>query len=292
MNRPTGVVIHYGRLEPTLRLLAALRSFDVRLVVVANDLRPRPDSLPDGVDWLVPVRNLGYGEAFMLAARDLTAPAYVALNTDIELSRETFDRCLEALFSSPRVGIVGPVLRHEDGNLQSGAARLSRWRRAPRVRVDPGPRTVECDWVTGAIMFVRREVISAIGMDGSFFLGAEDADLCVRARRAGWRVVCCGDAPAIHHGSKVITGPRWSYYSVRNRVWFARANFGTLPAVLNWLAGAVLLPRVLAADVFKRRNLTSSRLGVMALAHSWWRKPTAAEGPLPDEPIPSRVMSW
>lgn len=292
MSRPTGVIVHYGRLEPTLRLLAALRPVDVDLVVVANDLRPRPSDVDDAVQWLVPERNLGYGEAFMLAARSWSAPAYVALNNDIELPRETFDRCVEALFSAPDVGIVGPVLRHEDGTLQSGAARLSRWRRAPRVLVEPGPRTVECDWVTGAVMFVRREVLASIGMDGSFFLGAEDADLCVRARRAGWRVGCCGDAPAVHHGSKVITGPRWSYYSVRNRVWFARANFGKAAGVLNWLAGAAVLPRVLLADILKRRDLTSSRLGVMALAHSWWRKPTAAEGPRPDEPIPSRVMSW
>jgi len=275
-----------------LRLLAALRSLDVDLVVVANDRRQRPSGVDGGVEWLVPERNLGYGGAFMLAARSLRAPAYVALNTDIELSRETFDRCVEALFSASCIGIVGPVLRHEDGSLQSGAARLSRWRRAPRVLVEPGPRTVECDWVTGAVMFVRREVIAAIGMDGSFFLGAEDADLCVRARRAGWRVVCCGDAPAVHHGSKVITGPRWSYYSVRNRVWFARANFGIVAAVLNWLAGAAVLPRVLVADVLKRHDLTSSRLGAMALVHSLWHKPSAAEGPRPDEPIPSRVMSW
>jgi N-acetylglucosaminyl-diphospho-decaprenol L-rhamnosyltransferase len=292
MNRPTGVVVHYGPTEPTLRLLAALRSVDVDLVVVANDLRPRPSGVDDDVEWLVPSRNLGYGEAFMLAARSLRAPAYVVLNTDIELSRETFDRCLEALFSAPDVGIAGPVLRHEDGSLQSGAARLSRWRRAPRVLVEPGPRTVACDWVTGAVMFVRREVVAAVGMDGSFFLGAEDADLCVRARRAGWRVVCCGDAPAVHHGSKVITGPRWTYYSMRNRVWFARANFGMVAAVLNWLAGAAVLPRVVLADVLKRRDLTSCRLGVMALAHSWWRKPTAQEGPRPDEPIPNRVMTW
>ena len=73
--------------------------------------------------------------------------------------------------------------------------------------VDPGAATVDCAWVTGAVMFVRREVAETVGMDGSFFLGGEDADFCVRARRQGWRVQCCGVAPAIHHRSRVIVGP-------------------------------------------------------------------------------------
>jgi GT2 family glycosyltransferase len=133
-------------------------------------------------------------------------------------------------------------------------------------------------------------VLEQIGMDGSYFLGGEDADLCVRARRAGWRVVCCGDAPVIHHGSQVISGPRWCYYAVRNRVWFARANFGVFAAALSWLHAGAMLPRVAVADLVKRRDLTSSRLSALGLAHAWWRKPVG--DPRLDEPIPSQVMRW
>jgi GT2 family glycosyltransferase len=129
-------------------------------------------------------------------------------------------------------------------------------------------------------------------MDGSFFLGGEDADLCVRARRAGWRVVCCGDAPAVHHRSQVITGPRWTYYSIRNRVWLARANFGPVSAAISWLGGLLALPRLALGDAVLRRNFTVSRLGLLALAHAWMRKPSRAEGPLPAEPLAGRVIRW
>ena len=64
---------------------------------------------------------------------------------------------------------------------------------------------------------------------------AEDADLCIRAWRAGWRVICCGDAPVTHHRSQVITSATWQYYSTRNRVWFTRSTFGRAPATLNLL---------------------------------------------------------
>jgi GT2 family glycosyltransferase len=292
MTTVTAVVVHYGGLAPTVDLLRRIDGYADGTVVVANDGTPRPDGLPSTVDWLVADRNLGYGAAFTAAVRHRAADVYLLLNTDVELPRATYDRCLDVLTSAPDTGIVGPVLRHDDGALQSGAARLSRWRRAPQVLVEPGPAPVDCEWVTGAVMFIRRAVVERVGMDGSFFLGAEDADLCVRARRAGWRVVCCGDAPAVHHRSRVITGPRWTYYSIRNRVWLARADFGPLPAVLSWTASLLLMPRVLLADAVKRRSFTASRLALLALAHAWWRKPGAADGPLPQEPLAGRVMRW
>jgi GT2 family glycosyltransferase len=230
LSRATVVVVHFGDPEPTVRLANELVGFETGgVVVVANDRSGRPPALDEGAEWIVPDRNLGYGAAFAAAVRDRSTEAFVVLNTDIVLPRATFERCLDALLRDESVGIVGPLLRHADGALQSGAADFSRWRRAPRVLFDPGPATVECAWVTGAVMFVRRAVVERVGVDGSFFLGAEDADLCVRARRAGWRVLCCGDAPAVHHGSRVISGPRWTYYAARNRVWFARAHFGLGP---------------------------------------------------------------
>lgn len=288
-RRSTSVVVHYGDLEPTVRLANHLADFDTDVVVVANDRSSRPEALHGRVEWIVPDRNLGYGEAFMTAARGRATAALVLLNNDIALPRETFERCLDALLGAEDVGVVGPVLRHEDNSLQSGAARLTRWRRVPRVLVDPGPVTVECVWVTGAVMFIRREVAQGIGMDGSFFLGAEDADLCIRARRAGWRILCRGDAVAVHHGARVI-GTRWNYYSTRNRVWYTRACFGLLPAVLNWICSVLMLPRVVLADLVKRDDLTASRLCVLALAHAWWRKPAAADGPLAGEPFPDRLI--
>lgn len=141
-------------------------------------------------------------------------------------------------------------------------------------------------------MFIKQDVAECVGMDGSYFLGAEDADLCIRAQRAGWLVVCCGDASATHFGSQVISGPRWNYYATRNRVWFARANFGFWCAALNWLYAVICLPRVALADLIKRRDFTSSRLALLALRHAWCTKPDRGHGSLAAEPLAARVMRW
>lgn len=290
--RVTAVVVHYGPVEPTVAVALSVLPLVGEVVVSVNDGSARPDGLPVTVRWVVMERNLGYAAAFDRAVRGVDADVFVLLNNDVEISPDCFTRCVEVMAGDPQIGVLGPVLRHPDGSLQSGAGVLTRWARVPRSRIEPGPGVTDCEWVTGATMFLREELLRTAGMDGSYFLGYEDTDFCVRARRAGYRVVCHGAAPAIHHGSTVISGPRWSYYAPRNRVWFARACFGVPVAVLTWLQQVVKLPRIALADVVKRRDLTSTRLSLLAAAHAWMRKPSAAEGPRVDEPLPSRVMRW
>ena len=55
---------------------------------------------------------------------------------------------------------------------------------ARRMNQD-GPAQV--DWVAGASMIIRRQVIDAIGLlDEGYFLYFEEADFCLRARQVGW----------------------------------------------------------------------------------------------------------
>lgn len=290
--RSTAIIVHYGDVNPTVTMARAVTPFVDDVVVAVNDRSVRPVSLPADVEWLVMDRNLGYGTAFMRVAAGRDSDVLILLNNDLEISAESFRRCVETLRADARIGVVGPVLRLGDGRLQSGAARLTRFRKASRPLIDPGVRVQECEWVTGAAMFLRGDLVHRIGMDGSYFLGHEDVDFCVRVRRAGYKIVCHGGAPAVHHASQVITGPRWSYYSPRNRVWFARANFGIGTAVFAWLGELAVLPRVLLADLVKRRDLTSSRLRLLAAVHSWLPKPSIGDGPRVDEPLAGRVMRW
>jgi GT2 family glycosyltransferase len=58
---------------------------------------------------------------------------------------------------------------------------------------------MEVDWVTGALLIVRRAAIQAVGLlDESYFLYWEDLDWCYRMRQAGWSVYHVPAARAIH----------------------------------------------------------------------------------------------
>ncbi len=121
----------------------------------------------------------------------------------------------------PRAGILGSALTDENGpwrvafrfpslpgqiesGLRLGVASklLDRW----RTSRDMGDEPAIVDWVSGASMFVRREVYSAIGlMDEGFFLYFEETDFCLRAHRAGWECWYVPDSK-VHHIRGQSTG--------------------------------------------------------------------------------------
>ena len=189
----TSVVVHYGPPEPTVLVANAAVSYSTSVVVVANDLSARPTDLDSRVVWLVPPRNLGFGDGFTWGARHQPAEILLALNNDVAVGEDCVRACVQA-FSDKGIGVVGPVLHYEDGSLQSGAGAISPVLCAPTCSKDPGIGGSDCVWVTGAVMFVRASTLYSVGMDGSYFLGCEDADFCIRARSQGWRVRCVGSS--------------------------------------------------------------------------------------------------
>jgi GT2 family glycosyltransferase len=59
------------------------------------------------------------------------------------------------------------------------------------------------DGVSGSCMLIRRAVIDQIGyLDERFFAYQEDADLCFRARSAGWKIYYVPSAQIIHYGGQ------------------------------------------------------------------------------------------
>lgn len=132
------------------------------------------------------------------------APRYVLLlNPDTVVRPGAFTALVDFMDRHPQVGIAGSRLEDPDGTPQRSAFRfktplgefeghlalglvsrlLSRWVVAPPV-VDHACVT---DWVAGASMIVRREVLEQVGLlDEDYFTYFDDIDFCFNARRAGW----------------------------------------------------------------------------------------------------------
>jgi hypothetical protein len=67
----------------------------------------------------------------------------------------------------------------------------------------PAERAVDVDWLTGACLMVRREVIDQIGlMDEAYFMYSEELDWCRRIKDAGWRILYVPTAEIVHHVGK------------------------------------------------------------------------------------------
>ena len=95
------------------------------------------------------------------------------------------------------------------------------------------------DFATGACMLVKREVFEKIGFfDEKYFLYLEDMDLCVRAKKAGFKILFEPRAAIWHKNAASIGGSGSSlqdYYFTKSRLLFAFkfAKFRTKLAVLK-----------------------------------------------------------
>ncbi|MDI6025826.1 glycosyltransferase family 2 protein [Corticibacterium sp. UT-5YL-CI-8] len=194
-------------------------------------------------------------------------PEYILfLNPDTVPRKSALPELLAFMESSPKVGIAGSRLEDMDETRQACAFRfpspaaelesearmgivsrlLHRWRIVP----DVGDRPVQVDWVSGASMIVRSEVLRQVGsFDEGYFLYYEEVDLCRRAAAAGWS---CFHVPAsrVVHLVGQATGvtrrdvplPRRPVYWFESRNRYFKTHHGALyisAADMAWVLGHV-----------------------------------------------------
>jgi GT2 family glycosyltransferase len=205
-------------------------------------------------------RNGGFGFGCNLGAAAGSADYVLFINPDARIAAEDLARLSSVLDGSPQVGLVGPRLREEDGELIPSMRRYQRlgstWatalflhrfvRRAAWANEIVGdPAAYEApaapEWLSGACMLVRRSVFEALGGfdDERFFLYCEDMDLCRRIWAAGFEVRYEPGAVARHEGGH--SAPRTSLFAVlaESRTAFARKHGGVVVAALTRLGLAV-----------------------------------------------------
>ena len=140
------------------------------------------------------------------------------LNPDTELLPGSLWALYNGINEDETIGAIGPQLRYTDGALQSSRRRFpglltgffestwleqlwprNLWTRRYHLADWPADSRQDVDWLVGAALLVRGEVLAALGgFDPQFFMYSEETDLCRRIRRAGWRVVYDPVAIVIH----------------------------------------------------------------------------------------------
>ena len=302
------VIVHYhggAAITACVRSLLASSRVPDRIVVIDNGSEPGWDvafqrDFP-GVLVVRSPRNLGFAGALPAAVADYAIGggtpegALLILNQDTELDQRCLARLEEAL-RHPSVGIVCPVVVDPRGQVwASGGAIDTVTGRASNVvsarSADPAV-VADVDYAPGCAMLVRADVWRrAGGLDDRFFMYFEDADLALRVRSLGYRVVCNRDAVCRHEGSSTAGAeyePFQSYFRLRNRALFVSKNFSLVGRTIFWV---VVLPLLLGRDAYRYAKLDrSSSFGrVLAGLRTIWRPPSPP-APRPDATVsgPSR----
>lgn len=233
--------------------------------------------------------NLGYAgnnNVGILAAISQGADWVLVLNEDTLLAPDCLARLVEAGESGSRNGIVGPMVYHYDepGVIQSAGGKIGRcWEslHLGKNELDRGqfhePHPV--DWISGCGILVRRAVIEQIGpIDERYFYYWEETEWCLRAARAGWRVLNVPQAKLWHKGVQrnYHPKPQVTYYGTRNRLLTLSKHQAP---IYVWIMVWLQILRTLASWTMrpKWRSMIEHRkamwLGVVDFLHQRWGGP-------------------
>ncbi len=203
-----------GVIDECLHPLNSCPHEDVHVIVVDN---ASTDGTPEHIERRYPditlIRaesNDGFAAGVIEGVSASTSEVIVLLNPDAVVATDTLRALADQMQSEATLGILAPAIIQPAGRLRiTSAGRfptawrmfthyagLSRYaRRVPLLEghyLRPEHVTGECDtdWVTGACLAMRRTVWDEIGgISRRWFMYAEDIDLCLRVKRAGYRVV-------------------------------------------------------------------------------------------------------
>lgn len=220
------VIVNYNNdrvLRPCLESLPdALDGLDAEVILSDNgssdgSLAWVRQNFPD-IRILENGANLGFAEAnnraFPLASGDYI----LLLNPDTIVRGDAFWSMLALHADHPNAGAVGCKLLNADGSRQIStrtfptasiycfkflglAHRFPESRRFGRYSMTywQGGDTRQVDWISGAALMIRREVLDKVGgIDPYFFLTYDEVDWCHRIRDAGYEIWYTPEAQITH----------------------------------------------------------------------------------------------
>ncbi len=285
--RIAAIVLNYNGRELTLLSLGSLARIPhpgLALVHVDNGSTDGSTAAVAaafaGVHQIRTEPNLGISGGLNLGIRWALAEGFdwlMLLNNDIEADPALLDELLAVAGRDPRIGCVGPkTYYHADrARLWSTGGRLLFRETVTRERgmgeLDRGQydRDEAVAYVNGCCMLIRREAMVATGLwDPVYHVGVEDADWCVRMRRAGFTCWYAHRARLWHMVSPSVGGytPGRTFRTGRSTAIFVRkyARAAQWASYLAWTAAAV--PAALLRELPRRNTaaVTAKLRGTLA----------------------------
>lgn len=262
-SRVTFLTVNYNQPEVTRQLLESLEQLTYPYwdcVVVDNG--SEASALPDyaakfpRVQYLFSENNLGFAGGNNLGLAHCAGDFIFFINNDTEVPPDLLEPLLHLAAGQMCIGAISPriLYYHTPDRLQyAGTSALNPLTLRNVTRGDQcldGPEYQVNEptyFAHGAAMMVPREVIEKVGtMRALYFLYYEELDWMYRIRQAGYEIWYCGKS-YIWHKESISTGknsPLKAYYLTRNRLLFARLNFGPGQRLINWLYfSLVALPK-------------------------------------------------
>lgn len=278
------VVLNYNTGDFLVKCLTSLKNVknEAAMNIYVVDNASTDESLDlakkdfPGCHYIETGKNLGFSGGNNVGLRLVKDKYVLILNPDTEILPGTLSYLLEYMENHPEVGGCSPKVELPDGTLDWASHRGfptpwaslkyyffkddSLYHLSKRNFSKPH----EVDSLTGAFILTRKKVLDEVGLfDESYFMYAEDLDLCYRIKKAGYKIIYLPEVKIIHykgvssglkkHSQEITTATDESRMKAFNafyktmKIFYQKNLAKNYPFFINWIVyGGINLKWTLA----------------------------------------------
>jgi GT2 family glycosyltransferase len=218
MTRASIVIPAFNRLDLLQRCISSIRKYtDSPHEIIVVD-----SASTDGTaDWCrrekLPFLSLPRNEGFSVACNKglllSSGDTLVLLHSDTAVSRNWLNNLHEALYSSPEVGIVSPVMNRAGDSQQVHYPfeDIEEFQRiAAEVNVCNPSKWKLIETFAGICVVFHRGLMEKVGLLDERLSGSCQAeeDFCLRSRSQGYSILACHDTFVYHEGNDKVNGSK------------------------------------------------------------------------------------
>jgi GT2 family glycosyltransferase len=198
----------------------------------------------------------------------------LSIDDDVILPSGLLKEMLHLIERDNKIGIIGPRTVYDDAPSETahGAGFVNMW--IGRYSTKDVHESLECDYVIGCCMFIKKTVINEIGgFNHDYYTSHGEVDFCLRARKKGYKVLYHPGVSIRHRvdrgGTKTLER---TYYVYRNKLFVIRKN---APFPQKWISMGLYslfwFPKAIVDSIIRNKRVRSQEIRIIfrAMMDGW-----------------------
>lgn len=244
------IILNWNGLRDTIECLESISKLDYinyKIILVdnassGNDTQVLKEKFGNDIRLIENEKNFGFAVGNNIGMKytlenNLNPDYFLLLNNDTVVNTDFLTKLVNVAESDTKIGIVGPEIyfyssKDEKQIIWSAGGKIKWWRipfyyHLGQNNIDSAKfqNIVEVGFVSGASMLLKRNVAEEISfLNSKYFFGYEEIECCMKAKKAGYKIVYVPDAKIWHKAliryksgyNPIIGDPSVYYYLIKN----------------------------------------------------------------------------
>jgi GT2 family glycosyltransferase len=195
----------YSHCSDCISNLLKQTSVNLQIIVVDNNSQDGSvvklkEKFGSKVEVIANNENLGFAKANNMGAKIAHGSYIACINPDILLERpDIIYRLVKFLSANHEVGVIAPKVLEPRKNRVIKPKRSYPQQHLLKIQTFLDRLPGDYAWLLGAFLLFQKDVYKKIhGFDEDYFLYGEDTDICLKVRKAGYKIDYIEDVEVVH----------------------------------------------------------------------------------------------